>query len=142
METFPFPLAKNNTKIVDSFLCTLSKKPSKEICSLKCSRSLTKLLPSAFLTLTRLTPAEANEGQKRMKSRLNQDVLENMFDVIRLEVFTITLTERSSIKTDGGNVEVDNTPDMEGNYLSLTGNIFQRVSVDLKSAVPIEKIMT
>ncbi|XP_049317035.1 uncharacterized protein LOC125779789 isoform X4 [Bactrocera dorsalis] len=59
------------------------------------SPSLTKLLPSAFLTLTRLSPAKANERQKSMKSRLNQDVLES--------------------------------------------NIFQRVSVDLNSADPIEK---
>ncbi|XP_039966688.1 uncharacterized protein LOC120778773 [Bactrocera tryoni] len=118
------------------------------------SRSLTKLLLSAFLTLTRITPAETDERQKRMEYRLNQDVLENLFGVIRLKGGLHDHPDRKEFKyrlrsyilghnerpiTDEGNIEVDNTPDFEGNYLSLTGNIFQRVSVDLNSADPIEK---
>ncbi|XP_039968287.1 uncharacterized protein LOC120780084 [Bactrocera tryoni] len=86
--------------------------------------------------------------------RLNQDVLENLFGVIRSKGGLHDHPDRQEFKyrlrsyilghnegtfTEEGNVEVDNIPDLEGNYLSLTGNIFQRVSVDLNSTDPIEK---
>ncbi|XP_050337999.1 uncharacterized protein LOC126764235 [Bactrocera neohumeralis] len=68
------------------------------------SRNPTKLLPSAFPTLT-TAPAEANERQKRMESRSNKEMLTTMLkNTAPVEVIQEDETRREAPQTAGEEV--------------------------------------